>query len=244
MDAVTVPRRVIVDLRGIAEGPLDTARLLLIADVACRVASADGMRPGLVGVCDHAAPADTALGGRMAAAVPQRWVHDLAQAAVDPTDLLVRSSHGAATEERPAVGRVMPVAEVDGHGHAVETAARAAAGDLDPLVLRLALLHFLPEEPAELSAARLHRAAETLRRWQLKVADWHDMDPAPGRDEVVDTTRRALRDRLDTPWVLSMMHRIEFDLQEPSQSKFQLFTDVDRVLGLNLTRFVGKQRRW
>jgi hypothetical protein len=113
----------------------------------------------------------------------------------------------------------------------------------DPLVLRLALLRFPVAAPAELSTARVHRAAETLQRWRIKVAGWADMpSAAPPRAEY-DAMRAALVDRLDTPGVLARLHRLELDPRLASGAMFEAFVGLDRVLALDLGRLIGKLPR-
>lgn len=121
--------------------------------------------------------------------------------------------------------------------------ARTALADHDPAALRLALLHFRYSDTAVLSAARLHRAEQTLGRWRFKIALWHDMPPAPPIPGVVAAARAAFADDLDTPAVLRELHRLEIDQHAASGSKFTTFSSVDRVLGLDLTYLVGKVLR-
>ncbi|MEO6999297.1 MAG: hypothetical protein ABI112_14550 [Terracoccus sp.] len=104
----------------------------------------------------------------------------------------------------------------------------------DPLTARLALLRFSPSSTAILSAARLHRAGETLDRWRFKVASWKDAPPASAGD--LDPLLGPLANGCDTATVLRLMHRIETDHGIPSGAKYEVFVHLDRVLGLDLTR--------
>jgi cysteinyl-tRNA synthetase len=116
-------------------------------------------------------------------------------------------------------------------------------GNHDPAALRLVLLRFSPASPAALSAARLHRAEETIQRWRYKVAMWADMPSAPLVADSVSAARDALAADLDTITVLTDLHRLEVDPQIASGSKFQTFAYLDRVLGLDLRHLVGKLHR-
>lgn len=111
----------------------------------------------------------------------------------------------------------------------------------EPLALRLALLRFRYGAAAQISRARAHRAVETLERWRFKMAGWHDMPPSTPSD-LLPIMHQALLGQLDTPRVLTWLHRIETDPREPSGRKFAAFTDIDRMLGLDLGYLIGKRR--
>lgn len=133
----------------------------------------------------------------------------------------------------PAVGTtVLPVEEVLPRG--VQHDLVAWLLGRDPLTARLTLLRFNPSVPAILSAARLHRASETLERWRFKVAGWRDAPPAPAAQ--LNPLLELLANACDTAGVLLLMHRIETDHVIPSGAKYTVFVNLDRVLGLDLTR--------
>jgi hypothetical protein len=219
--------RLQVDLRDLM--PADRIRVLLVADVWRRVR--EDLQGGQVLVavvtdacsdCDAAALAIREPVGRA------RTPDEVADLLAGPPDVAVTA---AGADHRAAgtvvgVGPATPPPPVD-----------------EPLVLRLALLRVPVAEPAELSAARVYRAAETLRRWRIKVAGWADMpSAAPPRAEY-DAMRAALVERLGTPGVLATLHRLETDPRLSSGAKFEAFVGVDRVLALDLGRLIGKLPR-
>lgn len=121
--------------------------------------------------------------------------------------------------------------------------AGASTADHEPAAWRLALMHFRHTEPATLSAARLHRAEQTLGRWRYKMALWHDLPPAEPIPAVMAAATDALANGLDTAAVLTELHRLEIDQHAPSGSKFATFSCLDLVLGLDLKHLVGKVLR-
>jgi hypothetical protein len=224
--------------------PLDALRIRLVADVHRRVV--EDLRGGQVLLAvlsgDPAWPtAWEALWIRDAAAhvtTPE----EAAQALGGPCEVLVRSGDPTLDDPRPDVRRCIAVNSV-----ATDKPVGMAPLPLqllrerDPFALRLVLLRFPPAGQAALSAARLHRAEETLQRWRFKVAQWADMPSAPPRSQIVDAMLDALGD-LDTPTVLTALHRLEVDPDTASGSKFETFAYLDRVLGLDLCHLVGKLR--
>jgi len=108
--------------------------------------------------------------------------------------------------------------------------------DVDAVAVRLALLRFAPATPADLTRARLHRAEQTLRRWRFKLAGWAEMPPASSGE--FDAIGRSLLGVLDTPAVLTVLHRLEIDHAVPSGTKYVTFARADHILGLDLLRIV------
>lgn len=232
---------VAVDVRGVRDNALALSRLLVSADLACRVSTVlCGREARLAVVSERAggrAVRDAEAGFLELPPIPAASLSEARHVLGERIDLLV--APGPRTD---APAPVESAASLDVGDSGLGGRATTAAG-IDAAVLRLALLHFRPPEVAALSAARLHRADETLQRWRFKVALWHDTDPAPMPDAFAGAVEAALQDRLDTPEVLLRMHRLEIDLHLPSGSKFAAFMHADRVLGLDLGHLIGKLRR-
>jgi cysteinyl-tRNA synthetase len=113
---------------------------------------------------------------------------------------------------------------------------------LDPLAARLALLEYRYRQQLNLTWDTLIAADVTLRRWRDLVADWAD---EPSRPMSADYWRRigdALDDDLDTPRALRAVRELAADPEIPAGAKFETFASADRVLGLDLVRFIGRPR--
>lgn len=233
-----------VDVCAASSQPLDSARLLLTADVVRRVVEDHCAGQMWLAVVADRVDANSpvrhcsrALGVRE----PAVWVNtpDRAQLALNgPPQIVVQPADQpvAAMTSRPAVLGV---------GSAT-TPRQSSVGlfeDFEATVIRLALLRFTWRDPASLSNARLQRAEQTLERWRGKVADWADMPAAPMSARVVDGIRTALASDFDTATALMLLHRLETDLAVESGSKFETFMYADRVLGLDLAHLVGRFRR-
>ncbi|MGW1274041.1 hypothetical protein ACWD5A_36265, partial [Streptomyces sp. NPDC002491] len=119
-------------------------------------------------------------------------------------------------------------------------AAGGAAPDLDPSVLRLALLAVERTEALRLDEAALDEARDTLARWRRAVADWARRPSRPVPDEVRGRLRAAWEDDLDVPEVLRVLRWTEDAGPElPDGARFETYAYADRLLGLELTRCVG-----
>ena len=69
---------------------------------------------------------------------------------------------------------------------------------------------------------------------RFKVAGWKDAPVAPPNG--LDELHAVLTENLDTATALRLLHRLESDLHIASGAKFATFTDLDRILGLDLRR--------
>ncbi|MFF2503726.1 hypothetical protein ACFVTY_10185 [Streptomyces sp. NPDC058067] len=146
------------------------------------------------------------------------------------------------------VGPRDTVSEVNGSGGDVirlavgdaRAADGATEGGHDPLALRLALLTEPRTEPVHLTPASVAAAHHTLLRWRHAVATWADSPSRPMPGPARDTIRDCLEDDLDLPGVLRTLHRLEHSGDAPAGALFETFAYVDRVLGLDLVRDVGR----
>jgi cysteinyl-tRNA synthetase len=126
-------------------------------------------------------------------------------------------------------------------GNVVLLADLAERG-LDPLAARLAFLEHRYRQQLNLTWDTLMAADATLRRWRELVADWADQPSRPMCAEYWSRVTDALDDDLDTPAALRALRELAADSQIPAGSKFETFAAADRVLGLDLVRFVGRPR--
>ena len=113
-------------------------------------------------------------------------------------------------------------------------------GGLDPLALRLALLrHRYPEQVA-LTRDDLETADKVLRGWRELVSHWALSPSKPMCAQYVGDFLGALDSDLDTPAALRTLSELAADTVIPDGSKFETFAYMDRFLGLDLAREVGR----
>ncbi|MGH3423418.1 MAG: hypothetical protein ACRDO8_01740 [Nocardioidaceae bacterium] len=247
-----------MDARGLAvdrDAHVGVLRTLLLPDLVRRIAELDDLRVTIAGALADAFSRDTMELNILPAEVSPRTSQ--------PADLLVDldSPHDEAEGARPepATGRdVAPRRVRTGHllfeGRTMATSAGASAGDavllsdvsargLDPLALRLALLGHGYRQRAELTWDDLHATDKALARWRDTVAAWAESPSAPMSDTYVREAVRALDEDLDTPRALRVVRRLEEDGTVAPGAKFETLAYLDRVLGLDLARDVGKPRR-
>jgi hypothetical protein len=116
----------------------------------------------------------------------------------------------------------------------------AALDGLDPLALRLALLERPYREPVTLARDTLEAADGTLRHWRGLVAGWANSPSKAMCAQYTGDVQAALDDDLDTPAALRTMHALAGDDTLPPGSRFEAFAHLDRLLGLDLAREVGR----
>jgi len=128
--------------------------------------------------------------------------------------------------------------------HLIEPgAARPAVPDLagaDPLALRLALLQHPYREVLTLGRDDLVAADAVLRHWRELVSHWARSPSRPMCAEYVGDFLGALDADLDTPSALRSLAGLAGDQEIPDGAKFEAFAYLDRFLGLDLARDVGK----
>jgi hypothetical protein len=108
-------------------------------------------------------------------------------------------------------------------------------GWLDPLAARLATLQSAPGERVESAAA----AEQTLRHWRAAVAEWARFPGAPlSRSHVASAV--AAFGEFDTPRGIEVLRSVESDNQIAPGSKFETFAYLDRVVGVDLARDLGR----
>lgn len=229
------PLRVRAHLAG--RGGADSAdlRVLLVADVLKRVAELYGGQ-ALVGVTDTAVPLDhrPALLSRAAdLGIHPPVVHgrreEIRQALAGAIDVHVAAATGELNDCEAQVSvAVGPIHPVD------------APVSADPAAVRLALLGRRHHEPVGLTPQALRAAGATLTRWRHAVARWSEAPSKPMCAEVLGQALAGLRDDLGTPAALAALARLEASAEVPAGSRFETFSHLDRVLGLELTRRIGR----
>ncbi|MGP4049165.1 hypothetical protein [Streptomyces sp. 2A115] len=116
-----------------------------------------------------------------------------------------------------------------------------ADDDESASALRLALLARPRHEPVRLGAADLADAEENLRHWRGAVATWATRPSGPIPDPVRQQLRAAWEDDLDVPAVLGVLRKVETSGTVPDGARFETYAYADRLLGLELTRDIGRE---
>ena len=110
----------------------------------------------------------------------------------------------------------------------------------DPLALRLFFLTGRYRQQMNLTWEALAASDRRLSRWRAKVAEWAESPSKPMCADYVAKISDAMDDDLDTPTTLVALSALEKDSDIPPGSKFETFAWVDRMLGLDLVRDVGR----
>ena len=202
-------------------------RACLVADLVRRVAERHHLRVSAW----HQAPgggAEPAQALRAAWDALNIYPADLAASPPEPIDVAVarNGEPGGSPAYRLEPGEVRPPA--------------LGTTGLDPLALRLALLGHRYREPAILPGEVLAAADQTLRRWREQVAGWALSPSRPMAAEYTSDVLGALDDDLDGPAAVRSLHALAADAGPPPGAKFEAFAYLDRLLGLDLAREVGR----
>ncbi|HCK79353.1 MAG TPA: cysteine--tRNA ligase [Actinobacteria bacterium] len=110
----------------------------------------------------------------------------------------------------------------------------------DPLALRLCFLEHHYRQQMNLTWEAIGAAQLTLDRWRSKVAAWAEEPSAPMDDPTRHEVVAAFDDDLDTPRAIRALRRLERDESVPAGSRFETFAHLDRLLGIDLARNVGR----
>jgi len=221
-------------------------RVLLVADLVARVAELGNLQALTVLVTgDESAERMSAL----ESAASALGIHPPAGRARSggapalaggPADIHVVSSGVDTHDARSGV-----VARVgNAHEHGTGAYGRGAADPLpadehDPLAVRLALMSFRFDQPADLTDGVMADARETVRDWRRWVARWAESPSKPVPAHLAEAIQAAFGD-LDTPSVVALLHGLAHDDSVPAGAKFETFVYADRVLGLDLPSEIGK----
>ena len=142
-------------------------------------------------------------------------------------------ANGATEDDDAANGLRVEVAPADAESGVTDDDERVSA-------LRLALLACPRREPLRLDEAALADAEGTLRRWRGAVATWATRPSGPIPDPVRQQLRAAWEDDLDVPAVLAVLRKVETSGTVPDGARFETYAYADRLLGLELTRDIGR----
>ena len=112
----------------------------------------------------------------------------------------------------------------------------------DPLALRLFFLSGRYRQQLNLTDDALAAADSTLRRWRSRVAEWADAPSKPMCAEYVARVHDAFDEDLDTPAAVQVLREVEKDREIPPGSKFEMFSYLDALFGLDLVREVGRPK--
>ncbi|MEV0222229.1 hypothetical protein [Streptomyces sp. NPDC050704] len=202
-------------------------RVLLVADVLVRALELGGtpVWTVLTGAADH-----TELRAR-ARALGIRPFEEERDSGTGLGEAQVLHVLGLGGEA--AGGLRVEVAPVDDESGAQDEESASA--------LRLALLARPRREPLRLAAADLADAEEKLRRWRGAVAAWATKPSGPIPDPVRDQLRAAWEDDLDVPAVLGVLRKVATSGTVPDGARFETYAYADRLLGLELTRDIGRE---
>ncbi|WP_328939062.1 hypothetical protein OG288_35825 [Streptomyces tauricus] len=148
-----------------------------------------------------------------------------------------------ARPDEPADG--VPPVDGTADGLRVEVApadieSGVAQDDESATALRLALLARPRGEELRLDAADLADAEDQLKHWRGAVATWATRPSGPIPDPVRDQLRAAWEDDLDVPAVLGVLRKVETSGTVPDGARFETYAYADRLLGLELTRDIGR----
>ncbi|MDF2254968.1 hypothetical protein [Streptantibioticus ferralitis] len=219
-------------------------RALLVADVLARTAETEGAQVVLV----HAA-------GGLTEERAKAWARDTGPLGIHPP-----AEHADTRDPRAALGGPVDVHLVadsaeawkaadeplftTGPVHASGIDRLPQADAPEPLAVRLALLGQAHQRAADLDPAVLADAQTLLDRWRRLVATWADAPSLPLHIEAVRRAFAAFHDDLDTATALTVLRELESDPGVPDGARFESFLRVDRVLGLELPRDIGRQHAW
>ncbi|TQK50264.1 hypothetical protein FBY35_0588 [Streptomyces sp. SLBN-118] len=111
----------------------------------------------------------------------------------------------------------------------------------DPLAVRMLLLGHAHSVPVTVTLAALAETGRFLGHWRQQVADWAREPSRPIPADLLQRAYAALDDNLGVPAVLELLVGLARDSDVPGGAKFETFAHLDRVLGLDLAREVGRQ---
>ncbi len=115
------------------------------------------------------------------------------------------------------------------------------ARGLDPLAVRLFFLQAgRYRTQLNLTWAQLEAADRRLRRWRELVRTWADSDSEPIATGYADRVVAALDDDLDSVTAVRVLGELTKDPTVGPGAKFETFAALDRLLGLDLARDVGR----
>ncbi|MCF8529859.1 MAG: cysteine--tRNA ligase [Candidatus Nanopelagicales bacterium] len=110
----------------------------------------------------------------------------------------------------------------------------------DPLALRLAFLQHRYRSQMNLTWDVIASANDQLQKWRTKVNEWSTSPSAPMAQEYLDRFTNLFFDDLNTPLAINELRALERDADVADGAKCETFIHLDRLLGLDLARDIGK----
>ncbi|MFF4081512.1 hypothetical protein ACFYZN_19175 [Streptomyces sp. NPDC001777] len=223
-------------------------RVLLVGDVLARTAELNGLQVVTALTTGELTPDRAGALDRIMAVLgihpPSALTPHRPDAALGgPADVRVLppgDDGDLATGVRIEVGRVDTAPPEQGTSTRELLGAPDPSDTADPLAVRLLFLGHPHTTPLTITGPALATARQTLRRWRGQVADWarHPSKPIPA--DLLRQSYAALTENLDAAAVLDLLTVLTDRPDVPPGAKFETFAHLDRVLGLDLARDIGR----
>ena len=124
--------------------------------------------------------------------------------------------------------------------HTLEAVLR---GQWVRLAVRLALLATLYGQLMMVDSAELRRAEDALDRWRRLVAESAEHPSSPMPRYIVNGAYAAVEDNFGAASVFRLLNRLEHDADVAPGATFETLVHLDRILGLDLARYLGALAR-
>jgi len=166
--------------------------------------------------------------------------HDAQPRLAGPADVhLVVGDASLTGHGEPVVAIAAARLDAAGTRAAVAAEGLPASQGHSPLAVRLALMSFPSDQPAELTEDGLTSADGTLAGWRRRVAGWAESPSRPIPASIMARAAAAFAD-LDAVSVLALLRGVASDASVAAGAKFETFVFADRFLGLDLAHDVGQ----
>jgi hypothetical protein len=229
-----------------AAADLTALRVLLIADLLARTAELGGLQAltalEISGpVANEAALESDARALGIHPPTVRAGSRDTPSPLGGPIDVHLISEAASVDPGHDELFISIGAAYLDGAGSHTDAAAEGllAGQGGDPRSVRLALMSFPSDRPAELTGDGLTVARDTLAHWRQRVALWAESPSRPIPTSFREQVWAAFAD-LDTLSVFALLQGLSLDASVPEGAKFETFVYADRVLGLDLAREIGQ----
>lgn len=233
----------------VAEPDWTGVRVLLLADLLARAAELRGLQVLTAVVFPTDPPAEPGYAERAAGLLgvhppAARTSSAEASAVLGGLPDVHIVSPGSADAEQPGLVTLAGAIRLrtTGSGESAHAAAGAPPACADPLAIRLALMSHPSDQAANVDDSVLARACDLTTQWRDQVADWAESPSRPAPPDIKAALASAFND-LDTPTALQVLTSLAAQADVPDGARFETFAFADRVLGLELTRQVGRPRR-
>jgi hypothetical protein len=221
-------------------------RVQLVADLLARAAELRGLQVLTVLAAADGSPAQESALAREAGDLgihPPAAYGGLQEALASlggPADVHITSTSAAVPPGTGGLVAVVGAVRLCGEEAAIGAVSELPGGQgHDPLALRLALMSFPYQQPADLTQDVLVSARQALAQWRCQVAGWAESPSRPIPAGLAGQVHAAFGD-LDTVSALALLHDLAGGTGVPAGAKFETFVYADRVLGLDLARDIGR----